>query len=271
MKKILCPTDFSDAAYNAMAYAAKICQVAGAELILFHVMSLTERVMQEIVYKEQRLTSQIRDELEIQSREIAQTFKISCFADVETAEISLPRAIQNKTVDYDLIVMGTNGTNDLYNLFTGSHTYNVIKQSRVPLLVVPPKSGYSNISRIVYAFNYLKTRTLPLNQLIPWLRIFNCELSVLQVLEEAYSKDVDDELKELQDIISKRHPEAKLNFDTIRSGNIPRSIDEYILRNQIDILALCAHAAGFIEKLFHKSVIKEISTRSSYPVLVFHS
>lgn len=271
MKKILCPTDFSDAASNAMAYAAKICQVAGAELILFHVMSLAERVIQDIVYGEPRITSQITDELENQSRQIAQMFKISCYADVETAGISLTKTIQNKATDYDLIVMGTNGVNELSDFLTGSHTYRVIQQSKVPVLMVPPESGYSNISRIVYAFNYLRARTLPLNQLIPWITVFNCELSVLQVLEEAYSKDIDEELKELQGIISQSHPEVKLNFDTIRSAEIAQSVDQYMLRNQIDILALCTHTTGIIETLFHKRVIKEISARSSYPVLVFHS
>jgi nucleotide-binding universal stress UspA family protein len=270
MKKILCPTDFSDVAYNAIAYAAKICQVAGAELILYHAVSLTERVIQEVAYGEPRITSRIAYELETQSRDIAQMFKISCYADVESTGTLLSKSIQNKSANYDLIVMGTNGGDELSDFFTGSHTFRVIQQSKIPVLLVPSESCYSEISKIVYAFNYLKTRSLPLAQLIPWVAIFKCELTVLQVLEEAHSNDVDDELKELQYVISQSNPEVNLGFDTTRSAEVSTGIDQYIVRNQIDILALCTHHTGFIETLFHKSVIKNISARSSYPVLVFH-
>ena len=37
IKKIICPTDFSSVANNAIEYAAKLSQVFNAELMLFHV------------------------------------------------------------------------------------------------------------------------------------------------------------------------------------------------------------------------------------------
>lgn len=40
MKDILCPTDFSPAAQNAIAYAAKLAQVVEGNVTLFHVQSV---------------------------------------------------------------------------------------------------------------------------------------------------------------------------------------------------------------------------------------
>ena len=40
MKKILCPTDFSDTALNGIVYAAKFAHHIGATLTLFNVQSL---------------------------------------------------------------------------------------------------------------------------------------------------------------------------------------------------------------------------------------
>jgi len=270
MKKILCPIDFSEAASNAIAYAAKFCHATGAELVLYHVPSLTERVMQEIVFGKSSITKKVMDELEAQSWEISRIFKISCYADIEMSGGSLVKSIERKASDFDLIVMGTSGIDDLSDFFSGSNTYHVIQKSRTPVMMVPAGCGYSEIDRMVYAFNYLNEGSLPLEQLIPWVNTLKCDLSVLQVMEEARSKDVDDELKELQDMISKSHSEIQLNFDTIRSSEIAQSINSYILRNQTDVLALCTQHKNFVANLFHKSVIKNISAQASYPIFVFH-
>ena len=270
MKKILCPIDFSDAAFNAAAYAAKMCQATGAELILYHVQSLTERVMQEIGFGKSSIPKKAIEELEAQSWEISRIFKISCYADTEVLGGLLAKTIERKASDFDLIVMGTNGIDDLSDFFSGSNTYHVIQKSSTPVMIVPVGCGYSEIDRMVYAFDYLKERSLPLEQLIPWLNTLKCDLSVLQVMEEARSEDVDDELKELQDMISKSNSEIQLNFDTIRSSEIAQSINSYILRNQTDVLGLCTHHKNFVANLFHKSVIKNISAIATYPIFVFH-
>ncbi|HEX5169370.1 MAG TPA: universal stress protein [Cyclobacteriaceae bacterium] len=270
MKKILCPTDFSDEAANAMAYAGKLAYASGAELILYNVRSLWERVAQEVIFGAPLTYKKISEELEEQSREIAEIFKISCYAEVEPSSTSLAGSIEKKARDYDLIVMGTNGFDDLYQFFTGSNTYRVIQKTKIPVLVVPVNAGYSEIKRMVYSFNYLKERSLPMDQLIPWLEILKSELTVLQVMEEAHSKVVDDELKELQEIIALSKSNVKFSFDTIRSSDIAQSINTYIQRNEIDVLALCTLHRNFIENFFHKSVIRNISAVGSYPIFIFH-
>jgi hypothetical protein len=40
MKKILCPTDFSETAHNAIAYAAKLAKATNCELTLLNVQSM---------------------------------------------------------------------------------------------------------------------------------------------------------------------------------------------------------------------------------------
>jgi nucleotide-binding universal stress UspA family protein len=270
MRKILCPTDFSDEAVNAMAYGAKLAGAIGAELILYNVRSVWEHVAQEFVYGTSVTLKKIEEDLEAQSQEIAEVFKISCYAEVEPSAITLAGAIEKKARDYDLIVMGTNGFDDLYQFFTGSNTYKVIRKTKIPVLVVPLNTGYSEITKVVYSVDYLSERSLPMDQIRPWLDLLKCELTVLQVMEEAHSRDLDEELKELQEIITRAKPEINLRFDTIRSPDIAQSINSYILRNEIDVLALCTHHRNFIEDFFHKSVIRNLSGVSRFPVFIFH-
>ena len=81
MKKILCPTDFSDAANDAVAYAAKLCHATGAALTLLHVQSLFD--VTAVFQQKEKMLMLAKEELEAQSRQVAKTFKISCYAQVE--------------------------------------------------------------------------------------------------------------------------------------------------------------------------------------------
>ena len=271
MKNILCPTDFSDAAHGAIAYAAKLAQATDGELTLLHVHSIFDLAPAGIIRGGQMTTAEIAERLEAQSREVSKTFRISCYAELESSFSKLSSVIRDKGKDYDLIVMGSDGPDDLYQFFSGSNTYNASTKSDVPVLVIPTGHVYTEIKTIVYAFDYLKERKLPLTRLIPWMKVLKCELTVLQVMEEAYSEEAEDDLRELQFILrnmSGDHFNCK--YDTIRSSDIAQGINSYILRNQPDALALCSIHRNLVEKIFHKSIIKKISAVCSYPVFVFH-
>lgn len=269
MKKILCPTDFSDAAHSAIAYAAKLAQVTGSQLTLLHVQSLFDLSPVELVRRNPTVLAEIKEHLEAQSREVTRTFKISCYAEIQAGLSKLSNVISERGKDFDLIVMGSDGPDDLYQFFSGSNTYNAITKAHVPVMVLPAGYVFQEIRHVVYAFDYLRERSLPLARLAPWLKALRCELTILQVMEEAYSKEAEDDLKELQFIIRTLHGDLNFSYDTIRSSNIPQSINSYVLRNQPDMLALCSVHRNVVERIFHKSVIKDISAICRYPVLVF--
>ena len=271
MKKILCPTDFSDAAQNAIAYAGKLAQMTGAQLTLFNVQALSDLMPQELIADGGTVVRPISESLESQSLEVSRIFRVSCYAEWQPSSTSLAKTITDKAADYDLIVMGTNGADDIYQFLTGSNAYKASVKSAVPVLLVPEGCLYSQIKTIAYAFDYLRARKLPMGQLRPLVKSLKCSLSILQVMEEAYSTEVEEELKELQFIAKIFYAEdIQLTFDTIRSYEIAESIHSYVLRTQPDMLALCAVHRNLLERLFHNSLIKNISAISTYPVFIFH-
>jgi len=269
MKKILCPTDFSDTAHNAIAYAAKFAQATGSELTLFHVQSLFELIPAEIITGKTLLT--VSKELEAQSDEVSKTFKIPCDAIVEPSFRRLSTVIHDRAEEYDLIIMGSNGPDDLNQFFFGSNTYNAAIGTRTPLLLIPKDYVYSEITKIVYAFDYLRKRELPLNRLIAFASLLKCQITVLQVMEEAHSEAADEELKELQTIIRNFYADdVQLKYDAVRSADIAQSINSYIFKEQPDAVAVCSVHMNLIQRLFHKSVIKNLAATSNCPVFIFH-
>jgi len=261
--------DFSESSQNEIAYAAKFAKATGSMLTLVNIQPTSTSFNNP---DKKLFIDVVTERLEQLQKEVQQFFKISCIAEVILSGSLLSDAIAQHAADFSLVVMGTGGVKDLMEFFTGSKTYNAIHKSKIPFILVPSDCIYSEIKNIVYAFNYLNQRTLPLKQLLPWIKYLQCSLTVLQVNEDSVSQDVNEEMKELQSIISDKWKDESINiqFDTIKSSEIASGLNSYVLRNESDILALCTVHRNFIQEVFHKSVIKVISGISSYPVLVFH-
>jgi len=270
MKKILCPTDFSETAHTAIAYAAKLARAINAELTLLNVQSLFEYTPVELVRGKEMTIAGAAERLEAQSREVSRAFKISCYAEVEPSFSKLSTIITRKAKQFDLVVMGTDGPDDLYQFFSGSNTYNALVKSETPVLLVPAGYIYNEIRNIVFAFDYLHKKSLPMTKLIPFLKTLKAQLSVLLVMEGQYSKQEEDHLFEQQLSIKNFYGDLDIKYDTIRSSEVPESINSYILKNEPDLLALCSIHHNLLDRIFHKSTIKNLTAYSSYPILVFH-
>lgn len=271
MKRILCPVDFSEAAQNAAEYAARIAKKMKAGITLIHVRVLADLTIEEATYKKDLNQQAVRVQLEELSEQITNSFNVPCGFLMEETAFSLSKIINSDALDYDLIIMGTHGTSSIGQFLFGTHTYKVIRESKVPVLLVPAGCTYHEIKLMVFAYDYWRTDQLPLSSLLTFARILKSRLLILEVMEESVSQKIEKELREDQIQIKKFYADEGLDiqFDTIHSAELASSINSYMLRSQADLLTLSNARHSMIEKIFHKSVIKDISGIATYPVFVF--
>lgn len=269
MKKILCPTDFSETADEAIVYAAKLCKKIGAELTLLNVQSVLSLSPVEVIKGKFLATEPIRERLEDQSYQVMSVFKIPCLTEVEPSNSSLGDIIANRAKDFDLIVMGTDGADDYSQFFFGSNSYKVARASSVPVLLIPRGCAVGDISNLVFAFDYEGERKLPMEQVTEWAKLLKVRITVLQV-KDHYTPEVELKSKEIEEGNKKYKESLSIDFETIYSDEVINSINGYVLQNKSDALALCSINHGVINALFHKSVIKALSSRVNYPLFVFH-
>lgn len=271
MKKILCPTNFSVTAYNSISYASKLAQHTGSELTLFHAHSLTDFAPADLPLNQSKSFKTLTERLKMESDNISRLFHIACHAELKSSSERISHIIREKGEDYDLIIMGSGGPDDLYHLITGTNTYNTILQATTPILLVPDGFLYSPIQHVVYAFDYLRESKLPLLGMLSFLKAIKAELTVLQILGESEERERESHISELQSVISKFYSgNIPLQFETIRSDDIPGAIHDYTAEKKTELLALCSVHRNMIQRLFHKSIIREICTLCKFPVLIFH-
>ncbi|HWA34095.1 MAG TPA: universal stress protein [Cyclobacteriaceae bacterium] len=271
MKKILCPVDSSDASDNAIVYAAKIARKTGASLELFNVQVLADLTVGDALLGEEINVALAASQLESRAEEVRNVFRISCEASVAKAGYSLTSAITREAEGFDLIVMGTNGEDNLNQTLFGSSTYRVIRKSAIPLLLVPERCGYSEIQRVVYAFDYWHETETPLMGIVTFAKELGSELSILQIMDQPFSHEAEMHVHEIQGRIKRLYgDEVEISFDTLYSPDAPEGIDSYMAAGRADLLALCARNNAIVTGVFDRSVTHSLAQKATYPIYICH-
>lgn len=139
-KKILCPTDFSTCAKDALRDAADLASLTSGTLCILHVYQNPAYVMPVGAYLEPAASAlaALRDALTAELDKLAQEFE----GEGIQVETRLVEGVPFQTiVDHakswgaDLIVMGTHGRSGFQRAFIGSVAERVVRLAHCPVLV----------------------------------------------------------------------------------------------------------------------------------------
>lgn len=272
MKEILVPVDFSEAALNAVQYAGNLARQLESEVVLYYVNSLRAQAIPDVITGTHLSTEYIEERLRQLSLSVASEFSIRCVAEVEKHSFnSISESIGKKASDFDLMIVGTNGADELGQLIAGSVAYRVAMKADIPVLIVPVGFPFRPFKAIAFAYDYLRNRTIPEDQLLKIVTETGASVAIVQVMEEAQSIVMEQDLKELQFIISQRTTlKIPLDFQTLRSSDAAKALLQFVSEGKTDVLALCSSERNFFESLFAGDVIRELTATPRLPLLIVH-
>lgn len=269
MKQILCPIDFSESSKHTVRYAAGLAQAIRAKLTLINIQSIVSLSPAEVIKGKFMATEPAREQLEELSYQIMKEFKITCLSEVEPSNKRVSDFIAGRASEFDMVIMGTHGANDLFEFLFGSRSYQVAKESSTPILLVPQGCDFQGVSTMVFAFDYEREQRLPLVQLTTWANLLGSRITVLQV-KKHYTREAEVNTLEIQRSVQAHSEAPGLQFETLYSDEVISSINSYVLRNKADALALYSIDHSILKTFFHESVIKTLSFTATYPIMVFH-
>jgi len=264
MQKILVPTDFSDCAQQALDYAIAIANRFGGAITLYHVfkMRVTSRSFVNV-------DSLLKEEAEERIHRIIEEVepRLSGGASISGVAMkgSIVMSISHRAVtgQYDLIVMGTEGTSEIVDLIMGSTTVGVIEEVTCPVLAVPQTAPYDGIHSIVFAID--EKGVSDINTLMPLVQLsqaFHIPIKVYHKADPRQPAEVEAVVGRLFENI------PHLFFYETSEHNTTESILEYAKGEKADLVCLIRKKRDFLEKLFHTSVTRENVLRSHVPMLV---
>ncbi len=275
MKKILFPTDFSDAATNAFVHALEFAKIVNAELILLHTFEIP--VYDSQFFPENYATIYSSLELakfEMFKDEIPKLRTIAVERNLQDIVIkhrlmdgdllyNLKNAVAEDQIDF--VIMGTTGVSDWTKFFLGSNTSSVISGVEVPVLCVPADANFKRIKTIGFTTRYREKDKKELKKVLKIAGKTNAKVKSLYV--KTSGSDVSNAtIKEWENEFANEN----IEFLVLPSDEVKETILHFILYKDIDILTTITHKRSFFEGIFDSGFSKKITKEVSIPVLIMH-
>jgi len=141
VKKILCPTDFSDYSFEALEYAKELAKNYDAKLYVLHV--IFEPAEYTGFYVPHISFDKIKTEIELGAKKLMDELKDFRLKDVKNVETMIIFGMPDVEIvkfatdkEIDLIVIGSAGKRGLEKFVFGSTAERVVKKSPCPVLCI---------------------------------------------------------------------------------------------------------------------------------------
>ena len=278
IKKILVPTDFSEQSDNALRTAVAMCKRHKASMVLLNVYEPTANVTltegRAGFYGEtlKEIEKIRRTRLEMIARKIREVDDILVEIQVRMGNVADAVCALTDEEMTDIIVMGTHGSSGgLSEFFVGTNTYSVVKESQVPVLMVPSSGEWENFKKILFP-----------------LRKFNNSVDKYEAIRPIIEKN--DSLLILLGVVEAKHPalvpetygllnyfKSKLEYDGVTyesqlycgdqlAENIMNTAESY----HADLIVIMASNNRKVENFLASPYSEQIVNRSRTPVLAIN-
>ena len=267
--KFLIPTDFSENAFHAAAYAMTLAkEKPGSSIRLLHVIAP--------VVMDPLLIPDIEKEAAISIEKIMKDLSdkcSSCHLDHAIRIGETSTEITNAAEEWNtgIIVMGIRGLGKKSRFMFGSNTISLINKSSRPVLVVPEASVFRSPQRIVFGTDYYDSDLDALHQLLPIAMAFNSEIIITHIFDDS---DEEQSEQAMMNFISreifKKIQYPHINYQIYKSKDVALGIKHFCEFTDADLVVLSARKRNAFQKLFQSSVTKDTSYNSDIPLLIFH-
>ncbi|MBZ9631439.1 universal stress protein [Salegentibacter sp. LM13S] len=278
MKKILLPTDFSENAYNAIAYAIKAFK---DEECTFYLLNTYTPVLYDSEYILYNSTQP----------NLAEAYKKNSLSGLRKVERKINRDFKNpkhrfekisafnllidemkeqlKSKEIDLVIMGTQGATGAEEILIGTNSVHAINKLKVPLLMIPSDYEYHPPVNILFPTDF--ELNFSAAQLEPILNLVKNHTSKLNILHVYFGKDLDEKQEKNKKYLSKVLEETPHQFYTIEDKSVPKAIKKYQEQNGVDLLFMVNNKRSFFENLLFRPVVNKIGFHIKVPFMVIPS
>ncbi|MGY5350995.1 universal stress protein [Wenyingzhuangia sp. IMCC45533] len=272
MKNIIIPVDFSIYSENALKVAAMLAKKHGYGLTLIHMLELpsgysehdstyAKSIVFMLKFAEQKMNTFVeKDYLEgITIKVIIKHFAL--FPEIG------PIAEENNS---SLIVMGSHGKDYQNGEYLGSNTEKVVKNSKIPVLVIKNELKDIDFSKSIFVSDFkLESAKAYVNA----KKFFN-EIGVVPKLlfinkpgsGFVSTKEMDTRFKEF--LMETEGSLASLDsFENYDDYTVVDGVNSYIEDHGTSLLAVATHGKSNISKFFTDSVSLDLANETVLPVL----
>ena len=275
MMKIVLPTDFSENAFHAIAYALKLLQDHTCRFYLVHTYTPPiYRVDYTLGSPGQLgLPDVQRNSVEETLEDTIKTIKplsnpakhtFVSHAAFNTLAEEMDSISHKEGVDF--IVMGTQGATGAMEILFGSNTVQVIQKSAVPVLVIPNDFEYEPPRNILFPTDYeVDYQKAHLDFLLKFSKLEHSKLHILHISspEGLDEGQINQKVRLEGKLLEHNH-----EFYDLPDQELIPAINAFQEKHPVELLVMVKNKHSFLERLFLDPVIKKIGLYSKVPFMV---
>lgn len=276
MKKILVPTDFSKQAENALKVAAQMANKFNGEIFLLHMLELPMQLvgtgsavgggnnnLPEAIYFMKLAKKKFT---EILNQPYLKGIKVHETVEFHQAFEGIMEV--SEKYDCDIIIMGSHGASGFKEMFIGSNTEKVVRNSRIPVLVIKNEHEVFEVENFVFATDCEQENKHTLDQAIQFAKKINAKIHLVYINTANNFKTSEDTNQCLRDYVTdtdlKNYSFNVYNDVTVESGilNFAKSINA-------GLIGIGTHGRKGLSHFFNGSISEDLVNHAQRPVVTF--
>lgn len=274
MKSILVPVDFSIQAEYAAKAASIIAKQTNSKIYLLHMLELPSGVIDPASYNSANNSPTSLLYLQRAYEKFEEFKKLPFFKGVEMEDSVQFHKAYDGIIDEsikqgcDLIVMGSKGTSGLEEMLVGSNTEKIVRNSKIPVLVIKEKINNFKIENIVFASNFKLENRKAFQKILDFTLLFNAKLHLLKINTIHNFETTKDSSDAIRNFIN----DFDLGDFTLNIYNdisIEAGILNFSKVIDADIIVLNTSGRRGLSHLFNGSISEDLTNHAKLPVATF--
>ena len=180
---------------------------------------------------------------------------------------SIRSHIQEKEIE--LVVMGTRGTSELKEFFTGSRSGDVITKVESDVLAVPDKAKFKGFEQVVFPIDFeIAYHDTTLRKVADLVTSKKTQIKLLYVTKSHIPlfEEVERQQKLLVPRLSQLLPNP-ISFQRVVSRKVEDGVRIFSESINADLIIMISKDYGLFQKLFLDTSVEEVSFETSIPLL----
>lgn len=286
MKTIIVPTDFSETAMYAVEVAAQLTKMFNSKLILLHMLEIPEHLLSNFSSTNDVTNPQISGTgnpppaifyMKLAHKRFDEMRDLKCLEGIDYEE-----AVQNhfdfneightaEKYNADLIIMGSHGATGLKEIFVGSQTEKVVRNSEIPVLVIKNQHSDFKVNDFVFVTD-LKGDTLStLKKALNFCKLLEAKFHLLHINTPGdqfmISKEIDENINSL--VAACGFDPNKITIHKYNDQSVEKGILNFSHGIDADLIAIPTHARKGLAHFFNHNTSEEMINHFDIPMVTF--
>jgi nucleotide-binding universal stress UspA family protein len=277
MFRILVPVDFFKTSFAAFDYAANFSQLfPDSEITMLHVISggfnfddtlvfdlmesKKDAALDKLAYFHQTYPSELGIDIpEVKIQKIVK-FGFPGFTIAEYASNN----------DFDLVIMGTRDKHNLFDKMLGSASAITLRTAECPVLLIHENVKFNKPKKVVFAFDEKSDLEDALEDYWELNSILKAKTEFIHV-DTKNKSDLQEQKSDIvEELFEDNDPSFSFEIKTIEGKDVHRTIKDYCLSGNSDLLIMVHRKEGLFKNIFSSNNSVRMAQEFHLPVLVYH-